>query len=227
MVTTAVIPARGGSKGVPGKNLRTVGGISLIARCVRAAKSAKLIDHVFVSTDSTDIAKAATDEGAGAIERPGELADDHASSESALLHALDYLQTIGLETDVLVFLQCTSPFTTGEQIDKVISAISAPNVNMAFSAVNWHGFLWYANDNGEGVGVNHDETKPRSRRQDLSQCFLETGAIYVMRAKEFLKHKSRFIPPMMPIEIDGWCPEIDSMNDLAICDHLSPILDKK
>ena len=84
----AVIPARGGSKGVPGKNLRRVGGVSLVARAVHAARAADSITQVYVSTDDARIAAEARAAGGDVIDRPAELAGDTATSESALLHAL-------------------------------------------------------------------------------------------------------------------------------------------
>lgn len=91
MRTVAIIPARGGSQGVPGKNLRPIGGIPLVARAVRACRAAKRIDAIFVTTDDAAIAAAARAAGAEIIDRPAELAGHTASSESALLHGLDDL----------------------------------------------------------------------------------------------------------------------------------------
>ena len=88
----AVIPARGGSKGVPRKNLRRVGGVPLVARAIAAARATASIDRVVVSTDDQEIAAVAQEWGAQVIARPAALADDAATSESALLHALDVLE---------------------------------------------------------------------------------------------------------------------------------------
>src|SRR5919112_939049 len=108
--TVAVIPARGGSKGVPGKNLRRVGGRSLIVRAVHACQAADAVDAVYVSTDDYEIASAATQAGANVIIRPDDIAGDTATSESAILHALQQLGAAGVEPEVLVLVQCTSPF---------------------------------------------------------------------------------------------------------------------
>src|SRR4051812_12992965 len=104
----AVIPARAGSKGIPGKNLRTVGGRSLVRRAVESARAARLVDGVVVSTDGDDIAAEAVAAGARVVRRPAELAGDEASSESALLHTLEELRAVGDEPEVLLFLQATS-----------------------------------------------------------------------------------------------------------------------
>ena len=92
MTVAAVIPARGGSKGVPRKNIRMVGGKPLIAYMIDSAIKAKLLDRVFVSTDDYEIAEVSRRYGAEVIMRPAEISGDKASSESALLHALSFLK---------------------------------------------------------------------------------------------------------------------------------------
>ena len=213
----ALIPARGGSKGIPGKNLQTVGDVPLICRSIRAAQASNGVGRVVVSTDDDAIAEAAEAEGAIVIRRPAAIAGDTASSESALLHALDELEEQGpLETE-LVFLQCTSPFTTGAQIDAVLTALQKEGCSSSFSVSPWHGFLWRA----DGRGINHDPELPRQRRQDLEPAFLETGAIYAMGVKAFRGCGSRFCPPTRPVVIEEVGPEIDTPEDLALCRNIA------
>ena len=213
----ALIPARGGSKGIPGKNLQTVGHVPLICRSIRAAQASNGVGRVVVSTDDDAIAEAAEAEGAIVIRRPAAIAGDTASSESALLHALDELEEQGpLETE-LVFLQCTSPFTTGAQIDAVLTALQKEGCSSSFSVSPWHGFLWRA----DGRGINHDPELPRQRRQDLEPAFLETGAIYAMGVKAFRGCGSRFCPPTRPVVFEEVGPEIDTPEDLALCRNIA------
>ena len=138
----ALIPARGGSKGIPGKNLQGVGGVSLVGRSVAAALASQRVGRVVVSTDDDAIAAEALKHGAEVVRRPAAIAGDTASSESALLHALDCLEEQGPLPAQLVFLQCTSPFTQGQQIDRVLAALDAAEVNSSFAVAPWHGFLW-------------------------------------------------------------------------------------
>ena len=91
----AIIPARGGSKGLPGKNVMRVGGIPLVARAVAAARAARTVGRVVVTTDDGEITRVAREAGASVVQRPADLAGDTASSESALLHALDALRGSG------------------------------------------------------------------------------------------------------------------------------------
>lgn len=215
----ALIPARGGSKGIPGKNLQEVGGIPLVVRSVKAALASTRVSRVVVSTDDHAIATVAREHGAEVVWRPEQLAGDTASSESALLHALEELSIHSPLPPRLVFLQCTSPFTHAGQIDQVLSALDSPSVKSSFSVARWHGFLWFA----DGRAINHDPQQPRQRRQDLVSTYLETGAIYAMDTEAFLAVRSRFCPPWQPVVVDHSGPEIDSPNDLALCRALAQI----
>ena len=213
----ALIPARGGSKGIPGKNLKEVGGTPLVARSILAAQASALVTRVVVSTDDDAIASVSLEYGADVVRRPAALADDTASSESALLHALDLFADEGPMPASIVFLQCTSPFTTGEQIDRVLTALQPESVNSAFAVAPWHGFLWRE----DGRGINHDPQQARQRRQDLEPSFLETGAIYAMKTAEFRRSGTRFCAPWRPVVIEDSGPEIDTIDDLELCRNLA------
>ena len=120
----AIVPARGGSRGVPGKNARMIAGKPLIAHTVLAAREATLVNRLVVSTDDPQIADLARNYGAEVVMRPSELATDTASSESALLHVLSHLQAReGYRPDLLAFLQCTSPLILASDIDETITAL--------------------------------------------------------------------------------------------------------
>ena len=215
----ALIPARGGSKGILQKNLQMVGGVPLVSRCVLAALDSQRIARVVVSTDDAGIEAAAVAAGAQVVRRPADISGDLASSESALLHALTDLERRGSLESTLVFLQCTSPFTSGHQIDKVLAALDQPELNSSFAVRPWHGFLWRA----DGEGINHDPSLPRQRRQDLQPAYLETGAIYAMRTAPFRRTGSRFCAPWQPVVVADSGPEIDTPDDLALCRSIAAI----
>ena len=228
MCTVAVIPARGNSKGIPKKNLRELGGVPLVARTIRAAKASRSVDHVFVSSDDTEILAVARSWGAKCIVRPEAIANDTATSESALLHAIEIIMDKGIGPDVLVFLQCTSPFTTPEDIDAVVSSLNSQKADSAFSVIEDHGFIWSIDADGNAVGVTHDHKQGRKRRQDLEKRFRETGAIYVMRVESFLKDKQRFCGASIPVQLSHPISlEIDTYDDLFIADTLCWHFDRK
>ncbi|WP_150126853.1 acylneuraminate cytidylyltransferase [Sphingomonas panacis] len=191
MQALAIIPARGGSKGLPRKNVLPLGGIPLIAHTIYAARAASRVDRVVVSTDDDEIATVAQRYGAEVVRRPAELASDTASSEAALLHTLDTLRADeGYEPDLLVFLQCTSPLTAPEDIDGTIAALIDREADSALAVTAFHYFLW-AEDEAGAHGVNHDKSV-RLMRQQRTPEYLETGAVYVMKTADFRAARHRF-----------------------------------
>ncbi|WP_309708149.1 acylneuraminate cytidylyltransferase [Pseudolysinimonas sp.] len=219
----AVIPARGGSKGVPGKNLRRVGGMPLVGRAVAAARGATGIDRVVVSTDDAEIAAVAREWGAEVIDRPAAIAGDEASSESALLHALDTLRARGVEADILVFLQATSPFIDSADLDDAIGRVAAGSEDAVFSAVESWGFLWRHGADGM-TGINHDPAA-RPRRQDRSPEYLETGAFYVLDAAGFRVARHRFFGRTgVALVEERHALEIDTAEQLRLANAIAPLV---
>jgi YrbI family 3-deoxy-D-manno-octulosonate 8-phosphate phosphatase len=239
----AVIPARGGSKGVPAKNLLPVGGVPLVARAVRECRGARLVTDVVVSTDDQAIAAAAREAGAEVVLRPAAIAGDTATSEAAVLHAMDAHEALhGAPVDVVLLVQCTSPFIVREDIDGVAGAIVENGADTAVTVAPFHGFIWRdAEDTvdevaagsvteadaavGGGYGVNHDKSF-RPRRQDRPQDLLETGAAYAMDAPGFRKHRHRFFGRTELVRTDpARVLEIDDPHDLARARALAPLFD--
>jgi YrbI family 3-deoxy-D-manno-octulosonate 8-phosphate phosphatase len=230
----AVIPARGGSKGVPAKNLAPVGGIPLVARAVRECRAARRVTDVVVSTDDGAIAAAARAAGAEVVLRPAAIAGDTATSEAAVLHALDAHEALhAAAVDMVLLVQCTSPFLVREDVDAVVAALADDGADTALTVAPFHGFVW--RDTGEpahaggdltgGWGVNHD-TSHRPRRQDRPQDYLETGAVYGMDAAGFRKHRHRFFGRTELVRTDpARVLEIDDPHDLARARALAPLLD--
>ncbi|WP_166879471.1 acylneuraminate cytidylyltransferase family protein [Salinibacterium sp. ZJ450] len=220
MTVIAVIPARGGSKGVPRKNVREVGGRPLIARAVDAALAADQIDAVYVSTDDAEIAAVSALAGARVIDRPAELARDESSSEDALLHALQSLAADGVSPDILVFIQATSPFIDPAALDAAVGRVRAGAADVVFSAVPTHAFLWRNTPDG-AAAVNHDAAV-RPRRQDREPHYQETGAFYVMRAAGFAEARFRFFGRIgIAITADGDALEIDTAEQFALAETLA------
>ncbi|MGW7525478.1 cytidylyltransferase domain-containing protein [Streptomyces sp. NPDC054783] len=224
----AVIPARGGSKGVPAKNLAPVGGVPLVARAVRECRATRLVTDVVVSTDDQAIAAAAREAGAEVVLRPAAIAGDTATSEAAVLHAMDAHEALhGATVDAVLLVQCTSPFIVREDIDGVAGAVVENGADTAVTVAPFHGFIWREADAASegGVGVNHDKSY-RPRRQDRPQDFLETGAAYAMDAAGFRKHQHRFFGRTELVRTDpARVLEIDDPHDLARARALAPLFD--
>jgi YrbI family 3-deoxy-D-manno-octulosonate 8-phosphate phosphatase len=223
----AVIPARGGSKGVPGKNLAPVGGVPLVARAIRACTGAQRVTAVVVSTDDPSIAEVARAAGAEVVLRPVAIAGDTATSEAAVLHAMDaHTAMSGAAADVVLLVQCTSPFITSEEIDGCVAAITEEGADSAHTVAPFHGFVWREEPGPQGaLGVNHDRST-RPRRQDRPQDLLETGAAYAMRADGFRAANHRFFGRTALIRTDpARVLEIDEPADLARARALAPLLD--
>ncbi|MEU6063182.1 N-acylneuraminate cytidylyltransferase [Streptomyces sp. NPDC047082] len=247
----AVIPARGGSKGVPAKNLAPVGGVPLVARAVRECRASRLVTDVVVSTDDQAIAAAARQAGAEVVLRPAAIAGDTATSEAAVLHAMDAHEALhGSPVDVVLLVQCTSPFLIREDVDGVAAAVVENGADTAVTVAPFHGFIWrdagddpkvvepdradelggatkVANSTATdgGYGVNHDKSF-RPRRQDRPQDLLETGAAYAMEAQGFREHKHRFFGRTELVRTDpARVLEIDDPHDLARARALAPLFD--
>ena len=228
----AVIPARGGSKGVPGKNLAQVGGVPLVVRAVRECLAARSVTDVVVSTDDEGIAAAARSAGAGVVTRPAGISGDTATSEAAVLHALDAHEQRNGPVDVVLLVQCTSPFLVREDVDAVAAAVATDGADSALAVAPFHGFVWRDGQPGDedtaqpgGFGVNHDKAH-RPRRQDRPQDLLETGAVYAMAAAGFREAGHRFFGRTQPVPTDpARVLEIDDPHDLARARALAPLLD--
>ncbi|MFE9405518.1 cytidylyltransferase domain-containing protein [Streptomyces sp. NPDC006530] len=218
----AVIPARGGSKGVPGKNLAPVAGVPLVVRAVLACRAARHVTEVVVSTDDPGIAAAARSAGAEVIDRPAGISGDTAGSEAAVLHTLEAHP----DADVVLLVQCTSPFLTHEDIEGVAAAVVEDGAETAVTVAPFHGFLWREDELGGGQGMGHDKAF-RPRRQDRPQDFLETGAAYAMDAAGFREHKHRFFGRTALVRTDpARVLEIDEPHDLERARALAPLLDR-
>ena len=219
----AIIPARGGSKGVPRKNVQRVGGVPLIARAVRSALAADGIDLVAVTTDDAEIAAVAAAAGALVVRRPDELSGDTASSESAILHALDEIEAVGEPVDVVAFLQATSPFIPSAALAEAVREVREDRADSVFSAFETYGFLWGRTGDDAAVALNH-EAGHRPRRQDRDPHYLETGAFYVFRADGFREAQHRFFGRIRIAEVPEWSAiEIDDRHQLEIARALAPL----
>jgi CMP-N,N'-diacetyllegionaminic acid synthase len=178
-----VIPARGGSKGLPGKNLRVLGKLSLIGHAVASARESARLTRFIVSTDSPALADEARRHGAEVpFQRPADLASDEAGMVPVLQHAVRWLETTGARPDLVVTLQPTSPFRTGDDIDRTVAQVIDTGSDSAqtVTEAGYHPFFMKTLDGDRTVALFADGHK-YVRRQDAPTVYQPSGAVYVTR----------------------------------------------
>lgn len=217
MTIVAIIPARGGSKGLPNKNLLEVGDLTLLARSILTAQNVEDVESVFVSSDSKDILDEAIRYGAIPINRPSEFASDMASSESALLHAVESLE---VRPEIVVFMQVTTPFSSSLDISRAIDLVKLGSFDSVFSARKTHANLWEREPSGRAIPTNRPQG-PRLRRQDIDPQFEETGGFYVFTTTGFVSNSNRFFGRVGIVEVsERLHVDIDSEDDLELARYL-------
>lgn len=218
----AIIPARGGSKGIPGKNLKLINGKSLLTRSIFSASNSHLINEVIVSSDDNEILNAAKNNGASIVKRPPELSDDIIISDAAIVHALENYKSLhNYYPDITVFIQCTSPFITSSDLTSAIEKFLEENADSMLTVIPSHKFIWKLDKNGSLKGVNHD-MRERLCRQFLSLEFQETGGFYIFDTIGFLKKSHRFFGKVIPFEIEAWkALDIDEPEDLELANIIA------
>lgn len=217
----AVIPARGGSKGLPRKNVRDFLGMPLLAWSIAHARNARCVEQVLVSTDDDEIAAVAHREGAGVVYRPAELATDHAPSEPALLHALDAAYPDPATPPPLtVFLQATSPIRDPDDLDLAVGLLLQRRADSLLSVTPSHDFLW-SDDGSTAAPTNYDPAN-RPRRQDMPARYRENGSLYVMRTDGFRRHRCRIFGSVALYVMDeARSFQIDTPEDFTVCEAIA------
>ena len=215
-----VIPARGGSKRIPSKNLLNLDGKPLVAYSIEHAVQSPSVSEVVVSTDDTAIAATAEEFGAKVVWRPDELADDCATSESALIHVLDARKESGLpDPDILIFLQCTSPLRDSDDIERALEKYEAEGVDTLFSACENNRLFWAVNSKGT-YSLNYD-FHTRQREQEMEIQFNENGSIYVIDPKVLRETGNRLGGKIGIYEMDYWKSfQIDELDHVELIEWI-------
>lgn len=223
MQTLAIIPARGGSKGIPNKNIKLIGGKPLIAWSIEQALASSLVDRVVVTTDSEEISKIAKDYGAEVpFIRPTGLALDTSTTESAMLHCLEWLDEFDdYQPEATVLLQPTSPVRSINSIDNAINMYLQNKYDSVLSVCEFWHFLW---KNSKAPVAEYDY-RNRPRRQDIQNKdirYKENGSIYVSKTNILKKDKNRLcgnnIGLYLMTESESY--EIDSYIDWMVVESI-------
>lgn len=219
----AFIPARGGSKGILGKNIKVINGKPLIAWSIEQAKNCASIDDVFVSTDSMDIQNVAIRHGAKApFLRPNDISGDTASTESSMLHFLDWADKEGIEIENIILMQATSPFRYENSISKAIEVFELEKADSLLTISKTHKFIWKKRED-ERLEANYDYFN-RPRRQDIKkedEIYFETGSFYITRKELFQRKRNRLVGKISSYEMTPEESfEIDDLIDFKLLDFL-------
>lgn len=222
-MNVAIITARGGSKGLPRKNILPLAGVPLIGWTIRAALQSDCIDKVYVSTEDKEISAISVSLGAEVIARPEELAQDDTSSEPVIAHALQALSDKGILAKNVFLLQPTSPLRTFEHIEQswaLYRQTGADCVISVFEPKHSPAKAYKVLPSGEITGLLH-ESAPYMRRQDLETCVQPNGAIYLFSAEKFLEKnqipRTRVFPLIMTHEEST---DIDTIEDLKTAESI-------
>ncbi len=219
MSCIAIIPARAGSKGLPGKNTALINGKSLVQLAIETALSIPEITRVVVTSDDISVQKIAKDLGVEVVVRPAELAQDNSPIESAILHALADLNTDLTSTDVLTIIQPTSPLR-----DKQLLATSISSFIKNGSQGSLFGVVEVEHHPAKMLVVDGEFVVPFTKvadlsapRQQLDRIVRQSGSIYITNLQQFLTLGTLFINPVRWVAVDGAeAIDIDTAEDLAL-----------
>jgi len=217
---SAIILARGGSKGIPNKNIIDFCGKPLIAWTIEQCLSSKHISEAWVSSDSQEILEVAKEYGAKTIKRPDDISGDFATSESAWLHAIEFIERDG-DIDFVLAPQITSPLREAQDIDNAIELFQSEKYDSMFSSsIAEDLFFWKEDKMHELQSVNYDYLN-RQRRQDIQEQIIENGSFYIFKSEIIKKYNNRFGGKIGHSKMESWKMfEIDNLEDIRMCSAL-------
>lgn len=217
----SIILARGGSKGIPKKNIIDFCGKPLIAWTIEQCLQVNFIDKVWVSSNDKKILDIAKNYGANIIKRPKNISGDYASSEAGWLHAIEYLEKKKVPVDVVFAPQVTSPLRETKDIEGAIEKFKCNSYDSMFSCCAVKDlFIWQQSKKNHIESINYDYLN-RKRRQDVPKQFVENGSFYIFTPEVIRKFKNRFGKKIGFSEMALWKMfEIDDIDDMELCSIL-------
>ncbi len=229
-----LIPARGGSKGLTGKNMIELCGLPLMGWPIQAAKKSKYVDELIVSTDDKEIAAKAVELGAKIpFIRPSELATDTASTASVVEHVLSFVMSKGTVFEYIILLEPTSPLTESEDIDKALEILESQreiaDSIVGVSKVEAAHPMFDVTITKKGLlqPFYSNEFSTVKRRQDISDLYFFEGSLYISDSFVFLQKKTFYHNRTLPYIVQRWKAfEIDEVIDLICVEAIIKNLDK-
>ena len=219
----AIIPARGGSKGLRKKNIKTLGNKPLIAWSIESALNSKFISKTIVSSDNDEIITVSKQYGAEIpFKRPTNLATDTATTRDVLIHAIEYYKLKNITFDYIVLLQPTSPFRKKDDIDNAIKIAVENNIDMVVSVKETSSNPYYVlfEENDEGF-LEKSKNSNFTRRQDCPIVYEYNGSIYVIKVKSLLNNDSMSFDKTIKFEMSKiHSVDIDNQFDFDFAEFL-------
>jgi len=214
-----IIPARGGSKGIPKKNIINFLGEPLISHSIKYAQASSLIHKIYVSTDCNEIAKIASEKNVDIIKRPDSISDDFASTESAMIHAVE---SLNYTPDIIVLIQPTSPLRPKDSLNDALNSYLSNNYDSLLSISPTHRFFWEID---KDIAIPKYNFNCRPRRQDFKKGdmkYVENGSLYITSYENLIKNKNRLGGKIGYVIFDEmYSYEIDSINDLRFLESVA------
>lgn len=220
--TFAFIFARGGSKGLPGKNIKDLGGLPLLAHGIRLAQAMDRVERVFVSTDDDQIAAVATQFGADVIDRPAALATDTASEWMAWQHAIEHVRALGLDFDVFLSLPATSPLRNAQDVGNCLDALQADiDIVITVTPSARSPYFNMISTDSDGLAQVVLGTAEFKRRQDVPPVYDITTVAYVAHPDFILTHERLFEGRVRPVVVPKErAVDIDDAYDFKLAQAL-------
>lgn len=219
----SIIPARGGSKGIPKKNIYPLNGKPLLAYTIEASLNSKYITDTIVSSDDEDILKVAESYRATAMKRPEALSRDETLTEPVIDYIINSIQDFKAKYDYIVLLQATSPLRTSAHIDEAIELLLSTQRYSLISVkeIDNKCLKSFLINSKSLLTPISDVRYPFIRRQDLPSVYIPNGAIYIVSTNEFIKNKKLYTDQTVPyIMNERSSVDIDTFDDIARCEKI-------
>jgi N-acylneuraminate cytidylyltransferase len=226
-VKVAVIPARGGSKRIPRKNVRSFAGAPMIVHSIAQARASGVFDRVIVSTDDEEIAHVARRSGAEVpFTRPAAIADDHAGTGAVIAHAVAFLRDHGYSLSAVCCIYPTAPFVRAEDIREGLSLLESRDLDYVFSATSYAYPIFRSFRESDGGGLEmFFPDRYESRSQDLPEALHDAGQFYWGRPEAWLEQRAVFGKGATVVRIPRWrVQDIDTEEDWVRAESIASYL---